>query len=632
MIIESQKSDVVVGGSFKTSSFKIQASAKAFEILSSNIYTHKVRAVIRELSCNAHDAHVAAGNSDPFDVHLPTMFEPWFSIRDYGTGLSDDQVREIFTTYFLSTKTNSNEYIGALGLGSKSPFCIVDSFSVNSYYNGTKSIYTCYKNSDGEPEVALLLSEETELSNGLEIVVNIDSKNREFEEEAVFVYSYFDKLPNINNNNVVEAIKSQKSSLWFSNDRGGFKNGYGSFYAVMGNVAYEIPDSFYRNNHYVKYGSNLSGYLKFEIGDLNFDPGRETLSMDTKTKEKLGLELGKFLGDVRTKIVEDITSCDTLFKRAKKHQEHIRLISNFSIVFNDRCQLPILQSATVLRIRLGSRGRFEKSLHGTIDLSNGFRIILKERGFEKTIKHNLYKDRSNVFFVVSEEDARLLQIDPEFIERISSLEQPPKIKRTGYSKISGVKVYDGSSEYIDNDCVTVNENIYVPVHAGNIESTLSQSEKWYVYKYKNIVDELNNMGRNVKLLLLNNQFRQTKRFKKGNFINLFDYLEREFPETFVKFVDPREEVSDVSANLDRLADFLVDPIFKEYREKLKRKNSKLVFYAKKIDKDESACKMVEEIEARYPMLKLIPSCNLNSGKYDIINYVNGIFQNGVNNV
>lgn len=63
-ILSNDKRDVSVSNDFKTSGFKIQASAKAFEILSSNIYTNKVRAVIREYNCNAYDAHVAAGNGN----------------------------------------------------------------------------------------------------------------------------------------------------------------------------------------------------------------------------------------------------------------------------------------------------------------------------------------------------------------------------------------------------------------------------------------------------------------------------------------------------------------------------------------------------------------------------------------
>ena len=40
--------------------FAIQNSQIAFETLSSRLYTDPIRAVIRELSCNAYDAHAAA--------------------------------------------------------------------------------------------------------------------------------------------------------------------------------------------------------------------------------------------------------------------------------------------------------------------------------------------------------------------------------------------------------------------------------------------------------------------------------------------------------------------------------------------------------------------------------------------
>ena len=88
--------------------FRIQANARAFSILSSNLYTDKIKAVIRELSCNAWDSHVAAGKQGtPFDVHLPNNLEPWFSVTDYGLGLSHEQVMDLYTTYFSSTKSDS---------------------------------------------------------------------------------------------------------------------------------------------------------------------------------------------------------------------------------------------------------------------------------------------------------------------------------------------------------------------------------------------------------------------------------------------------------------------------------------------------------------------------------------------
>ena len=96
--------------------FRIRNSAKAFSILSSGLYSNKIRAIIRELSCNAVDSHVAANrNTTPFDVHLPNAMEPWFAIRDYGVGLSYDQVVNIYTTAFSPDKNKVNDIFRPVG-------------------------------------------------------------------------------------------------------------------------------------------------------------------------------------------------------------------------------------------------------------------------------------------------------------------------------------------------------------------------------------------------------------------------------------------------------------------------------------------------------------------------------------
>ena len=167
--------------------FKIKASAKAFSILSSGLYANKIRAIIRELSCNAVDSHVAAGKqSTPFDVHLPNQLEPHFSIRDYGTGLTHEQVTQIYTTYFESTKTASNEFIGALGLGSKSPFAYTDNFTVTAIRDNKKGIYSAFINGEGVPSIALMMSEDTDEPAGVEVKFSVNDSYdySKFRDEA----------------------------------------------------------------------------------------------------------------------------------------------------------------------------------------------------------------------------------------------------------------------------------------------------------------------------------------------------------------------------------------------------------------------------------------------------------------
>jgi HSP90 family molecular chaperone len=79
------------------SAFTIAATGKSFKILSDGLYSDKIRAIIRELACNARDSHVAAGNAAPWHMHLPTYDEFWFSIEDFGTGMSHDDVMNVYS-------------------------------------------------------------------------------------------------------------------------------------------------------------------------------------------------------------------------------------------------------------------------------------------------------------------------------------------------------------------------------------------------------------------------------------------------------------------------------------------------------------------------------------------------------
>ena len=102
MIIKNKaENEAVLSNVGSVGEFRIRNSAKAFGILSSGLYANKIRAIVREYSCNAYDSHVEAGRAHlPFDVHLPNAMSPWFAVRDYGVGLDAKQVSDIFTTYF----------------------------------------------------------------------------------------------------------------------------------------------------------------------------------------------------------------------------------------------------------------------------------------------------------------------------------------------------------------------------------------------------------------------------------------------------------------------------------------------------------------------------------------------------
>ena len=151
--------------------FTIKASPLAFDILSSKLYADPVLALVRELLTNAYDSQKAAGNEDiPIKVHLPDYEENFLSFRDYGLGLSKEDVLTIYTSFFNSTKSSNNDFTGCFGLGSKTPFSYTSSFSVNSYFNGTKYYYLAVKK-DGSPNIYCIKEESTDEPKGLESII-----------------------------------------------------------------------------------------------------------------------------------------------------------------------------------------------------------------------------------------------------------------------------------------------------------------------------------------------------------------------------------------------------------------------------------------------------------------------------
>ena len=266
--------------------FRIRNSAKAFNILSSGLYANKIRAIVRELSCNAVDSHTAAGRSHvPFDVHLPNVIDPTFSIRDYGTGLTHEQVQSIYTTYFESTKTESNAFIGALGLGSKSPFSYTDNFTVTAIKDGTRGVYSAFINGEGVPSIVLMHSEPTDQPAGVEVKFAVDSRSDfyKFEDEARHVYTYFALRPVVSGGegdfkfrDVEYKEKNIIPGVHYTDSR--------SSRAVMGNIAYpiDVPNAESALGDLYKI-LNCGLEMHFDIGELDFQASREGLSYIPQT-------------------------------------------------------------------------------------------------------------------------------------------------------------------------------------------------------------------------------------------------------------------------------------------------------------------------------------------------------------
>lgn len=321
MRIATEDRVVEKGGSGRESAFKVKGTAKAFKILSSGLYRDKILAIVREYSCNAYDAHVAAGKADvPFKVHLPNALEPFFSIRDEGVGLSDEDVFTLCTTYFDSTKTDSNDFIGALGLGSKSGFSYVDSFTLISRFNGEKRTYVMFIGDDGCPMVKQMGdTEATDEGNGVEVSIPVHRHDHtEFAKRAKQVYEFFDPKPIVTG---VHNFEANAPETLFAGKGWKIKKIVGYSYeahekarAIMGKVAYPVvTDSL--GLDYSAPARKLWGLpidVEFPIGDLDMTAGREELSYDKKvTIPALIKRADEIIDEIAAEIQKKVDACET---------------------------------------------------------------------------------------------------------------------------------------------------------------------------------------------------------------------------------------------------------------------------------------------------------------------------------
>ncbi len=293
MKLTSDTTEITLGNVEMSGEFRIRNSAKAFKILSDGLYSNKIRAVIRELSCNAYDSHVAAGKKEqPFEVHLPTILEPWFGVRDFGIGLNHDDVINIYTTYFESTKTNSNDFVGALGLGSKSPFSYTENFTVTAIKDGRQGLYSAFLNENGVPSIALLSQSETDEANGVEVKFSVTEKNDfyHFEQEVARVLKFFDTKPTITGKQfTIYPVEFTQENI-----APGMHIWAGKSVAVMGNIPYPIHNiagNVMSELGDLGYMLGCSLYINFDIGELEFAASREELSYTAYTIQNIKKKL-----------------------------------------------------------------------------------------------------------------------------------------------------------------------------------------------------------------------------------------------------------------------------------------------------------------------------------------------------
>ena len=157
--------------------FRSTADEKSLGIIFnmlSTLYANPERSVMREYIANALDAHQLAGTERPVEVTLPTSASPNLVIRDFGSGLSLEDLKHVFFGFARSTKTDSDEQIGALGIGAKSAFALSKAWTVTNIHEGKKYVVASVNDASGPMQSVIVNGDATDEPSGITVSVPIE--------------------------------------------------------------------------------------------------------------------------------------------------------------------------------------------------------------------------------------------------------------------------------------------------------------------------------------------------------------------------------------------------------------------------------------------------------------------------
>lgn len=279
-----------------------------------DMYSDTELAVIREYSTNALDSHRTAGNPDPIEIELPSSLRPLFVVRDHGIGMSVDDIMENFSKYGWSSKRDTDNEVGLLGIGCKSGLTYTNQFSLTAIKDMVQTKVLITRDPDGTGKLQVLDTTIVDEPNGVEIQIPVTNV-RTFANKANQFFQYWEPGCVLVNGNAPESIfDAPDGFLNLDPDVIVTKNNEHD-YVVMGNIPYPVV----LNTDILGHGFHI--VARVEIGEVDFTPSRESLHMTARTKEVVAMIQGFVRDRVDTHIQEQIDAAPTRWDALKVAKE-----------------------------------------------------------------------------------------------------------------------------------------------------------------------------------------------------------------------------------------------------------------------------------------------------------------------
>ncbi len=320
-IIELNRQVETTGLSNSTSFTISENSTKIFSLLSVALYKDKERSVLTELSSNAIDAHKLVGKeNEPIKVILPSKLSPELRIRDYGPGLSEENVIKFLTTYGESSKQTSDDFIGGFGIGSKSPASVTDSWTINSFNDGKHKQYLVHITSNGVPKLTKIVEKSTD-ETGIEVIIPVKQHDiNQWHQAAITTYKFYPVKPIIPN-----VTFSKNEVLYETSSFIVFKEYFSAPSLLINHRQYfidynKIDKSFVDPQHRSILDLIVTSrriVMTFNIGELDLSLSREDLQYTKKTILSIQKKLESAIEDFKILTKNKLSSAKDKFEFAQ---------------------------------------------------------------------------------------------------------------------------------------------------------------------------------------------------------------------------------------------------------------------------------------------------------------------------
>lgn len=269
------------------------------------LYSNPKQAVLREYCTNARDAHIEVGSTAAIEVTLPGPLSSVLSIKDYGVGLSEEDIASIYSQYGASTKRGTNDQNGTFGIGCKSAFAYADQFTVVSTKNGEQLTVVVSRESDGGGNMKVLQRVKVDTPDGTEVQIPA-KRGDNFVKEADELFRYAHPKYGWPRGSVLVngSPPNQLDGLWIDEDlciiEGDYYNS--APVVVMSGVPYPVDEVHFDTG--LPHSSRLVMFVP--NGSVGLVPTREALKYNDLTKKALaGLKI-KFEAACKGRVQEEI--------------------------------------------------------------------------------------------------------------------------------------------------------------------------------------------------------------------------------------------------------------------------------------------------------------------------------------